>query len=145
MTPIEQAAAWHREHCADGMTFADIIAAHGCVGYVVATPDLFLLVRRARSYWPESLRNDPWHVAKDGDCWHVWLLAGAWKGWERFLPYPLPRVSMHRRGKLRVYPLDRFRRLKWRDCAPPGFIFGNGQQGTETPRSGTAATGSKNG
>lgn len=94
------------------MTFADVIAAHGCVGYVHATPELFLLARRARSYWPECLRNDPWHVAKDGDCWHVWLMAGNLDAWERFLPYPLPFVSMHRRERLRVYPLERFRRLK---------------------------------
>ena len=112
MSPIEQAVAWHKEHCADGMTFLDILAAHGRVGYVIATPDLFLLARRGRSYWPEDLRNDPWHVAENGDCWHVWLMAGEWTGWEKFLPYPLPWVSMHRRGKLRVYPLERFRRLK---------------------------------
>jgi hypothetical protein len=144
MTPIERAAAWHAEHGGE-MSFMELIAAHGRHGYVIATPEVFLLARRARSYWPECLRLDPWHVAADGNCWHVWLAAGEWRAWQPFLPYPLPFVSMHRHGKLRVVALERFRRLKWRGGAPAGETAGNGKQGTETQGSRATATGAENG
>lgn len=109
MTPFEQAAEWHAASGC-GLSFTEVIEAHAQVGFVHITPEIFLLARHGRSYWPDTLRDDPWHVATDGDCWHVWLMAGDWCQWERFLPYPLPFVSMHRREVLRVWPLDRLRR-----------------------------------
>ena len=112
MTPIEQAAAWHAAHGGGEMSFMEVIAAHGRHGYVVATPEFFLLGRRVMRDWDDDRRCDPWQVAEDGDTWHVWLAAGEWEGWERFLPYPLPWVSFHRKGRLRVWPLDYFRKAK---------------------------------
>ena len=144
MTPIEQAEAWHAGSGCE-WDFRDLIAAHGRIGRVVATPEVFILARQVRSDWPESLRNDPWSIAPAGNCWHVWLIAGDWRGWERFLPYPLPWVSMHRHGKLRVYRLDRFRRLEWRDHRPPAFYFPNGKQGGETKGPGTPGSGAEDG
>lgn len=110
-TPYDRAAAWHAKH-GGAIEFSDIVEFHAGCGYVIITPEIFLLARQVRSYWSDELMSLPWRAVEDGDCWHVWLMAGDWQGWERFLPYPLPFVSMHRREKLRVYPLERFRRLK---------------------------------
>lgn len=111
MSPFAQAAECHaRLGC--GMEFWEVIEAHAQVGYVVMTPELFMLGRRVDRDWGEDERLDPWVTAETGDCWHVWLLAGDWRCWERFLPYPLEWVSMHRRGRLVVRKLDQFRRLK---------------------------------
>lgn len=111
MTPFDHAFRWHFHHGGD-LEFSEIIEAHAQCGVVIITPELFLLGRRVRRDWPEARRLDPWATAEDGDCWHVWLAAGDWREWEKFLPFPLPWVSMHRRGRLRVWPLDGFRRLK---------------------------------
>ncbi len=114
MTPFEQAAEWHREHGGD-MELSEVIEAHAQVGHVIITPEIFLLARHGCSYWTEDERNNPWLTEKGGDCWHVWLVAGDWTQWERFLPYRLFFASLHRRGKLRVYRLNDLRR------SPVGF------------------------
>lgn len=128
MTPFDQAFRWHHQHGGD-VGFSEVIEAHAQVGVVIITPELFLLGRRVFADWPEARRNHLWSTAEDGDCWHVWLAAGDWRLWEKFLPYPLPWVSMHRRGKLRVWALDGFRRLKWRGEGGGADAAGNGQQG----------------
>lgn len=102
MSPFEVAARWHGEHC-PGISFADVVEAHFQRGYVIGNPDLFVLGRRVCRDWEEDLFDFPWLVAESGDCWHVWLWAGTVKDWRAVVPYPLPWISFHRAGRLRVH------------------------------------------
>lgn len=108
MTPYERAERWHRS-LGSPMTFEEVIEAHGEMGFIHSTPEVFVLARRVDSIWDEDEFSNLEFTDWDGDCWHVWLLAGdpsaAWK----FLPYPLPFMSYHRRGKLRIKRLHDFR------------------------------------
>ena len=102
VTPFEQAALWHAKHC-PGSAFAEVVEAHFQTGYVVGTPEVFLLGRRIDRTWPDEWVNDPWRAAPDGDCWHVWLWAGTVRDWSAMVPYPLPWLSWHRGEKRRVF------------------------------------------
>jgi hypothetical protein len=108
--PYQRAEAWHRR-LGCHMTFAEVIEAHGQMGYVHITPDVFVMARRVEADWGDDRLCDLQFIAPAGDCWHVWLLAGDFRAAMAFLPYPLPYVSFHRRGRLRVMPLDRALRL----------------------------------
>jgi hypothetical protein len=140
VTAFEEAAAWHAAHGGGEMSFGEVVEAHAQGGYVFITPEFFLLGRRVARDWDEARRCDPWQVDPAGDCWHVWLAAGDWRGWERFLPYRLPWVSFHRRERLRVWALERFHRAKWTGAAVIGK--GGGCYGIKTestaPTSATA-------
>lgn len=111
MSPFEQAAQWYAKN--PGMfSLEEAIEAHAQCGYVIITPEIFMLGRRvSRDMWQEDF-SDPWLIDPTGNCWHVWFTAGDWNQWERHQPFALPWVSMHRRDKLRIYPLSRFSRLK---------------------------------
>jgi hypothetical protein len=125
ISPIERAVQWH-EASGCVIPFMELVAAHGRHGVVIATPDLFILARRVDATWSNARRDDPWDVAEDGNCWHVWLLAGDWRKWERYVPFLLPLVSMHRRGKLRIYRLERFAGMEWSGRDGPAVMAGNG-------------------
>jgi hypothetical protein len=99
MTPYETAARWHLAHC-PGESFRDVIEAHLFNGHLIAGPRLFLLGRRVSHTWPDELLRDPWQTDPDGDAWHVWLCAGDLRAIPGVVPYPLPWVTYHRRGRL---------------------------------------------
>ncbi len=101
MTPFEQAGAWHGAHGGDRFSFGEVVEVHALVGVVVVTPEVFLMGRRVCVGWDEARLLDPWEVDLSGDCWHVWLMAGRLRGWQRWVPEPLDWVTMHRRGRLR--------------------------------------------
>jgi hypothetical protein len=127
-SPYQRAHGWH---LAGGWhwSFEQVIAAHAHNGggQVHVTPEVFVLARPVCRAWPEEWICDPQRVAAradgggnaggggdgggiasaDGiaDCWHVWLLAGDAPAALRYLPYELPFMSWHRRGKLRVHAL----------------------------------------
>ena len=107
MTPFDRAAALHASF-RTGWTFAEIIEAHAD-GCAIITPDVFVLARGVRSTWPSDWMSDPLSVAKEPDCWHVFLLAGDYRSAWRHMPFLLPFVSFHRRGVLRVYPMERLK------------------------------------
>jgi hypothetical protein len=111
MSPFEQAAVSYRVEDWQ-ISFIETIEAHAQVGYVIITPEIFLLGRRVMRDCTDEERNDPWVTAVDGDCWHVWMLVGKLQAWHRHLPYSMEWVSMHRRSRLRVRRLASFRRLK---------------------------------
>lgn len=110
MTPYQRAAAWHHR-LRSGWTFEEVIEAHGQMGFIHSTPDVFVMARRVHTLWPESGFSDPNLRDLHGECWHVWLLAGDFRAAMAYLPEPLPFVSFHRRGKLRILTLDQARRL----------------------------------
>jgi len=103
MSPFEMAARWHAAlEC--GTPFVEVLETHLLTGYVFATPEIFLMGRRVDSR-REGMMADFRATDPEGDCWHVWLLAGDFSKAMRFLPFELPYVSFHRRGKLRVMSL----------------------------------------
>lgn len=110
MSPYQRAEARHLEFGSD-WTFAEVIDAHGVVGYVHSTPDLFVMARQGHSDWNSDEFRDPYATSSTGDCWHVWLLAGDFRAAMAFLPFPLPFVSYHRRDRLVVLTLDQVLRL----------------------------------
>lgn len=105
MTPFVRAALCH-EGLGSAWSFAQVVEAHAQCGYVVVTPELCLLFRAVRSDWSEGELCDPLLFSPEPDCWHVWLVAGDYRQALRWTPYPLPWVSCHRRGKLRVMGLE---------------------------------------
>jgi hypothetical protein len=105
--PYQRAHGWH---LAGGWhwSFEQVMAAHAYHGGEVhVTPEVFVLARPVCRAWPEEWLCDPQRVAtrEVADCWHVWLLAGDAGAAVRYLPYELPFMSWHRRGKLRVHEL----------------------------------------
>jgi hypothetical protein len=110
MTPYNLAERWHRALGSD-WTFAEIIEAHSQRGVIHSTPEVFVLARRVHSDWYDDEFRDPFATSATGDCWHVWLLAGDFRAAMAYLPEPLPFVSFHRRGQLRILTLDQAARL----------------------------------
>lgn len=111
MTPYQQArAVYDREPCA--RSFEEDLVAHLLNGYVISTPEVFLMFRDVlRDADPEVI-TDPFMtfpVSDFSDCWHVYLAAGDMTQFHRFFPYPLEWVSFERKNRLR------FRRF--RSCA----------------------------
>lgn len=110
MSPYEQAATLH---IASGhpVPFAEAVEAHAVCGHVFASPHLFLLGRRVGSKWSDDELSDPWLVAPDGQCWHVFLAAGDLSEAVRLLPYRLPWLSYYHEGKRRLMRLERWENL----------------------------------
>ncbi|WP_367871828.1 hypothetical protein [Luteolibacter sp. Populi] len=109
-SPFERAARAHLSLGSD-WSFAEVVEAHAGSGYVLVTPEVFLLGRAVNSDWSDAELCDPHLWSAEPDCWHVWLLAGdASRAWG-LLPYELPWVSFHRRGRLRVLREEAVRRM----------------------------------
>lgn len=97
LTPYQRAqAVYLAEPCA--RPFAEDLQWHLRLGWVVATPTLFMLARRVRHDWPDSRLLSPWYVDPNGDAVWIWLMSGdmaeavtsvpwpdevRWVGWER--------------------------------------------------------------
>lgn len=116
MTPYQQArAVYESEPCA--RTMAEDMVAHFERGYVVNTPEVFLMFRPvSRDGNPDEIVN-PWRFFPHPDCWHVYLAAGDASQFHRHFPYDLPWVSFERKNRLR------FRR--YRSCAGKLARYGN--------------------
>ncbi len=105
--PFARAArVYEREACARPLV-ADL-EAHLLYGYVISTPEVFLMGRRVRSGWPDETLRDPYATAPDGDCWHVWLCGGSMREALRRMPFRLPWLSYERSNRIRRVRLDRF-------------------------------------
>ncbi len=106
MTPAEQAAAvYQREACA--RSFKNDLAAHLVTGYVISTPDVFVMARPVDRWADPELIVDPFHQfsREESDCWHVYLCAGDWRAALAFLPYDLAWMSWERSNRLRFREL----------------------------------------
>jgi len=99
MNPIEQVRRLYRLH--PGMIFDQDLAAHFERGYVVSTPQAFVMARPVRRDWKPGRLNDPWDVEplESADCWFLWVLAGDLSVAARWLPQALPWLGFARRGK----------------------------------------------
>ncbi len=109
MTPYERAELWHNA-LGSTWSFADVIKAHGKCGFIHSTPEVFVMARRIFAS-DQDTANDLTFWNPTGNCWHVWLLAGNPRAAWRYLPFDLPFVSFHRRGILRVLPLEDAKRM----------------------------------
>lgn len=102
MTPAQTAAATRPE-------FDSELAAHLAHGFVISTPDAFLMGRPVSSDAPHGLLADPFHrfPAADCDAWMVWLAAGDLRAIWRMVPYRLPWIAWARReGPLKWFSFD---------------------------------------
>lgn len=111
MTPLEQAVAvYSREPCA--RTFDEDLRLHLENGYVVSTPDFFVMARPVWRGMNEFLIVNPAEGCHPAfrDCWHVYLLAGSIQKALTALPYDLPWMSWERGNVLRFFRLDSIRR-----------------------------------
>lgn len=106
MTPYEQAATWHIEHC-PGVPFREVLEAHLFSGYVISTPERFVLGRQVNHDWSEERLLEPMDTDEQGDCWMVWLWAGDVKGWMEVVPFPLPYLCWHRGTRLKLHRFTR--------------------------------------
>lgn len=84
--------------------------AHLIGGYVISTPEVFLLFRPVDSRRPD-LFDDPWAVFEEVDTWFCYLAAGDLSQFGRFMPYPLPFVAWNRKNSLRFHTLPQTRFL----------------------------------
>jgi hypothetical protein len=103
MTPFEKAReVYRREPCA--RTFEEDLILHLRFGYVIATPEVFLMFRPVSKQWPAACVVNPANVLHtDPDCWHVTLAAGNPRLFHGCFPYPLEWVSGERQNQLRFY------------------------------------------
>lgn len=99
-------------HGAEGgpRTFEEDILAHFSNGYVVAAPDAFVLFRPVVATASPEWIVDPSYrfPVAHCDCWHCYLAAGCLRAIVSYVPYLLPFLSFERRGKLKIYDLQRF-------------------------------------
>lgn len=122
MTPFQQAQQVYLDEPSRRPFWEDFYL-HLQHGIVLSTPDVFMMVRSVSEFTifhHSALTYDPAHTEPDGDCWHIWLLAGDPSGvWDMF-----PRkewLAFERGNVLRVHRYERFVRL-FRSHAQPAAV-----------------------
>ena len=126
MNPIAEA---QRITLAGGATveqWAAALRGYLVAGYVVSTPDAFLMVRPVRHDASLGDMIDPLHRFDTPDCWFVHTASGVLESIMLHLPFWLPLVAFQRSDarrpgctRLRFYRLDRLRHLA---LIQPAFI-----------------------
>jgi hypothetical protein len=118
MKPFDQVAELY-ERYPQPRAFEEDISAHIETGYVVSTPEFFLMGRAVDRYADPAMIEDPWHgfLRSEQNAWLVYAFAGSSRNFLSFVPYPLRWVGFQRRNQP----------LKWHDSAkifhyirPPG-------------------------
>lgn len=100
MTPFDQIAALYDQY-PQPRTFDEDIAAHISTGYLVSTPEYFIMARGISKQADPHLIADPWYAfpADLQDTWLVFAFAGYSRNFLAFVPYPLRWVAWQRRGR----------------------------------------------
>jgi len=101
----EAANVYEQEACA--RTFRQDLELHLLNGYVVSTPEFFIMGRPVQKDSPHDCILDPsfpYHP-NDWDCWHIYLMAGDIKKCWDFYPFPLEWVSWERKNVLRFFKM----------------------------------------
>ena len=110
MTPYEQAVLVYAcEPCA--RSFEDDLRLHMMYGYVVSTPDVFLMGRPVEKNADETLIKDPAYKFYNPDTWLVYLAAGDMAKFFDYEPYPLPWMAWERQNVLRFHRREHVYRL----------------------------------
>lgn len=105
-TPAEQVRALY----ANANDFRDELSAHLVNGYVLSSPDCFVMGRPIDLRSPREVVLNPWFAfpPENVNAWLVWAAAGTVREILAFLPYELPYLVWQRRGgKLRVYEFEK--------------------------------------
>lgn len=106
-SPAWQAAlVYEKEPCA--RTFRQDLELHLLNGYVVSTPEYFIMGRPIHKDSPQECIVDPSFPFNkaDWDCWHVYLMAGDFSKVFDFYPFPLEWVSWERKNVLRFFKTE---------------------------------------
>lgn len=112
MTPYEEARAiYTKEPCK--RTFGEDLVAYFLHGYVISTPDFFVMARPVNgAAMPSMIVDSRVQFPRDTwNCWHVHLMAGNMaKAWAA-LPFDLPLFTFERQNVLRMHRTNRIRAL----------------------------------
>ena len=111
---LEAAAVYRQEPCL--RSFNEDLELHLVAGYVVSTPDYFIMARPVDSGAPPQDIVDAACLfdKEECDCWHIYVMAGDMKKCWDHCPADLaglPLVSFERKNRLRILPMDRVRHL----------------------------------
>lgn len=110
MRPAQQARrVYDLEPCA--RRFVDDLELHLLRGFVVSTPEYFIMGRPVpRMANPALILNPAVDFdLVDCDCWHIYLAAGRLDSFWLYYPIDLPWVSWERRNRLRFHRMERIR------------------------------------
>ena len=108
MTPREQAELLYEKYRQPRSFNLDIYF-HRRSGYVIDTPDYFLMGRPVQKHAPEHLIRDPAirFSSAIADAWFIWIFVGDIKMMLHLAPFPLPYVGWSRRhGPIRWYTCE---------------------------------------
>ena len=109
MQPFDQIAALYDRY-PQPRTFEEDISAHITTGYVISTPEYFLMGRAVNKHAAPHLIADPWYPfpREQHDTWLVFSYSGYSRNFFSFIPYPLKWVAWQRRGRsLRFHELSK--------------------------------------
>jgi hypothetical protein len=97
---------YNQEECA--RTFEADLEAHLLVGWVISTPEVFVMGRPVLSSAPVEQILDPWQTfpREAVDCWHIWLAAGNLAAMWQYLPFELPWFSFERDNRLKLHRFE---------------------------------------
>lgn len=101
MSPYEKAKEYYIKD-PGFRTFEEDLELHYLNGYVVSTPEIFIMARPVWSKAPEKEIIDSsvyWEIGYD--CWHIWLMSGDIKKCWDYNPLNLTLVSFQRRNRLK--------------------------------------------
>ena len=106
MTPFDQIADLY-QRWPQPRSFEEDISAHIETGYVVSTPDFFIMGRAVNRGASLEFIADPWRrfARKEQDAWLVYAFAGSSRNFLSFIPYLLRWIGFQRRNH----------HLKWHD------------------------------
>lgn len=116
LSPIDQCQGIFGRH---GVDFPALLELHYRHGYVISTPEVFVMGRAVNRRWTTQLIRDPsvgWDVAYRPTLKpDAWWLHGFWgdasKLWP-MMPYTLPYVGFEKFDEIpRFYPLETLRRF----------------------------------
>lgn len=113
MKPFDQVADLYRQYRCS-RTFDEDICAHIETGYVVSTPEYFMLGRAVDRWADPALICNPWHAfpVADQNAWLCYAFAGCQSKLLTLAPFRLSWVGWQRRGKaLRFYRTEQFIRV----------------------------------
>lgn len=97
-------------------TFHEALEAHLVNGYVVSSPDVFILARPVDRTAPSELLTNPAYTFQDPDAWFIYLMAGDVFSCWHYYPIHYNWVGWQRRGnEIRFYPMEQIKRKAQHD------------------------------
>jgi len=114
-TPFDEVSELYEVY-PQARTFEEDLCAHISSGYVISTPEFFVMGRGVDRWGGEETIADPWHRFPEGEvnAWFVYAFAGRLTGeagaaFRRAIPYELEWVGWARYGRrVRFYRWEEF-------------------------------------